>query len=113
MSTASRCFSFVLNACCRKSLDVSTIKVCPACSIRTETRSRLSRGSSDVQVSQSQAIEGTPVEVPVPKKVSFIKVKNDWSASVPLAKTEISRGLQARTLALQSFSPGDIAGAEF
>src|SRR2546430_8297632 len=73
MSTSSRCLSFGLNACCRKSLDVSTIKVCPPCSIRTETRRRLSRGSSEVQVSQSQAIEGTPVEVPVPKKVSFIE----------------------------------------
>ena len=29
-------------------------------------------GSAEVQVSQSQAIEGTPVEVPVPRKVSFI-----------------------------------------
>jgi len=37
-----------------------------------ETRKRLSRGSSDVQVSQSQAMEGTPVDVPVPRKVSFI-----------------------------------------
>ena len=44
----------------------------PACSMMTETRNRLSRGSSEVQVSQSQAMEGTPVEVPVPKKVSFI-----------------------------------------
>ncbi len=46
--------------------------VCPACSIRTETRRRLSRGSSDVHVSQLQAMEGTPVDVPVPRKVSFI-----------------------------------------
>src|SRR5436190_17954104 len=38
--------------------------------MRTDTRSRLSRGSSEVQVSQSQAIEGTPVEVPVPRKVN-------------------------------------------
>src|SRR5687768_4416059 len=38
----------------------------------TETRRRLSRGSSDVQVSHSQPIDGTPVEVPVPRKVSFI-----------------------------------------
>src|SRR4051812_1057561 len=40
--------------------------------MRTETLNRLSRGSSEVQVSQSQAIEGTPVEVPVPKNVSFM-----------------------------------------
>ena len=38
----------------------------------TETLRRLSRGSSEVQVSHSQPIDGTPVEVPVPKKVSFI-----------------------------------------
>src|SRR5438552_18043840 len=46
--------------------------VWPACSISTDTRRRLSRESSDVQVSQSQAIEGTPVDVPVPRKVSFM-----------------------------------------
>ena len=46
--------------------------VWPACSIKTETRRRLSRGSSEVQVSQSQAIDGTPVDVPVPRNVSFI-----------------------------------------
>jgi hypothetical protein len=51
---------------------VSTSTVCPACSTSTETRRRLSRGSSDVQVSQSQPMEGTPVEVPVPSKVNFI-----------------------------------------
>jgi hypothetical protein len=39
-----------------------------------ETRSRLSFVSSDKQVSQSQPIEGTPVDVPVPRKVSFIMV---------------------------------------
>jgi len=33
----------------------------------------LSRGSSDRQVSQSQPIDGTPVDVPVPRKVSFIE----------------------------------------
>jgi hypothetical protein len=38
-----------------------------------ETLSRLSLGSSDVQVSQWQAIEGTPVEVPVPRKISLIR----------------------------------------
>jgi hypothetical protein len=40
--------------------------------MRTDTRRRLSRGSSEMQVSQSHAIEGTPVDVPVPRKVSFI-----------------------------------------
>ena len=46
--------------------------VCPACSISTDTRRRLSRGSSEVHVSQLQAMEGTPVDVPVPRNVSFI-----------------------------------------
>ena len=44
----------------------------PACSMRMETRKRLSRGSSEVQVSHSQAMEGTPVDVPVPRNVSFM-----------------------------------------
>ena len=52
--------------------------VCPACSISTDTRRRLSRGSSDVHVSQLHAIEGTPVDVPVPKKVSFIRDKKNY-----------------------------------
>jgi hypothetical protein len=43
-----------------------------ACSMRTETRNRLSRGSTEVQVSHSQPMDGTPVEVPVPRKVSFM-----------------------------------------
>src|SRR5687768_16012862 len=42
------------------------------CSMRTDTRERLSRGSSDRHVSQLQAIDGTPVDVPVPRKVSLI-----------------------------------------
>src|SRR5205809_7396939 len=72
MSTASRRFKPNRRACWRKSLEVSTITVWPACSISTETRKRLSRESSEVHVSHSQAIEGTPVDVPVPRKVSFI-----------------------------------------
>src|SRR6266850_2225252 len=40
-----------------------------------ETRRRLSRGSVERQVSHWQAIEGTPVDVPVPRKVSFITRK--------------------------------------
>ena len=62
------------SACWRKSLDVSTRIVFPACSIRIDTRSRLSRGSSDMHVSQSHAIDGTPVEVPVPRNVSRIQL---------------------------------------
>jgi hypothetical protein len=36
-----------------------------------EERNLLSCGSVEVQTSQSQAITGTPCEVPVPKKVIF------------------------------------------
>lgn len=39
-------------------------------SMVAEVRVRLSRGSVDVQVAQSQAMTGTPAEVPVPKKRS-------------------------------------------
>src|SRR5438128_11138985 len=56
--------------------------VWPPCSIRTETRRRLSRGSSEMHVSQSHAIEGTPVEVPVPKKVSRISLESEvWGSA--------------------------------
>ncbi len=37
--------------------------------IRTDARSRRSRGSSERQTGQSQPIMGTPAEVPVPRKV--------------------------------------------
>src|SRR6266567_6642776 len=120
MSTASRCFSPFLKACCRKSLDVSTIKVCPACSIKTETRRRLSRGSSDVQVSQSQAIEGTPVEVPVPKKVSRILVQSPKSNVCSLIgpngldKSDVCcLALDLGHWTLDLFSARNVAGAEF
>src|SRR5687768_2448902 len=38
-----------------------------------ETLNRLSLGSSETQVSQSHPMDGTPVDVPVPRNVSFIK----------------------------------------
>jgi hypothetical protein len=40
-------------------------------SISTEDRNRLSFEFSERQTSQSQAIIGTPCDVPVPKKVIF------------------------------------------
>src|SRR5947199_8886729 len=80
MRIASSHLIFCLRACCRKSEEVSTSTVCPPCSIRIETRRRLSRGSSETHVSHSQPMEGTPVDVPVPKKVSFISVvSGQWS----------------------------------
>src|SRR6185503_20708302 len=72
INTASSRFKPNRKACWRKSEEVSTKTDWPACSMRIETRKRLSRGSFDVQVSQSQAIEGTPVDVPVPRNVSFM-----------------------------------------
>jgi hypothetical protein len=36
-----------------------------------EVRNRLSRESEEVQTLQSQAMSGTPWDVPVPKKVIF------------------------------------------
>lgn len=64
---------FARSACWRKSEEVSTSIVLPACSIKIEARRRLSRGSLERHVSQSHAIDGTPVDVPVPRKVNFIK----------------------------------------
>src|SRR3977135_4725870 len=83
------------------------ITVWPACSIKTDTRSRLSRGSSEMQVSQSQAIEGTPVDVPVPRKVSFMLVNG---------KPETGNGESKLNLCGLPFAvlptAGDITGAE-
>jgi len=41
-------------------------------SISMEALSRLSRGSVERHVSQSQPIDGTPVDVPVPRSVSLM-----------------------------------------
>jgi len=71
--TASSRFNFCRRACWRKSEEVSMRTLCPSCSTSTETRKRWSRGSSEVQVSHSQPMEGTPVEVPVPSRVNFIQ----------------------------------------
>jgi len=60
---------------------------CPACSMRMETRKRLSRGSSEVQVSHSQAMEGTPVDVPVPRKVSFM-IESNVETECPMSNVQ-------------------------
>ena len=78
MRMASSQLIFWRSACWRKSDEVSTRTVCPPCSTSTETRRRLSRASADEHVSQSQPMEGTPVDVPVPRKVSFILVNGKW-----------------------------------
>jgi hypothetical protein len=43
----------------------------PCVSSITDERNRLSLASDELQTSQSQAITGTPCEVPVPKNVIF------------------------------------------
>jgi len=51
---------------------VSITTFCPLRESRREGRSRLSWGSFDVQTRQWQAREGTPMEVPEPRMVSFM-----------------------------------------
>src|SRR2546430_5449041 len=57
-------------ACSRKSGVVSMITERPLYSMSTEGRVRLSRGSEELQTTQSQPIVGTPIEVPLPSTVS-------------------------------------------
>jgi hypothetical protein len=53
----------------RKSGEVSMTTFLPAKLSQTEARRRLSRGSVEVQTSQSQPMEGTPTLVPEPRTV--------------------------------------------
>src|ERR1041384_5820179 len=69
---AARWLSPTRRACCRKSIEGSIRTFFSWCSISTEVRNRLSRGSSDKQVSHSHPTDGTPTDVPVPRKVIFI-----------------------------------------
>src|SRR5215510_8361033 len=59
------------SACWRKSGVVSITTCCPLRDKSTEGRRRLSRGSAEVQTRQWQPREGTPMEVPEPRIVSF------------------------------------------
>src|SRR5216684_2353411 len=56
-------------SCKRRSGDVSIRKYFPNISIFTDCRSRLLRGSLEVQTVQAQPMTGTPVLVPLPRKV--------------------------------------------
>src|SRR5882724_7458410 len=47
-------------------------KCLPCISIFTDWRNRLLRGSDDAQTAQEQPTTGTPVEVPLPRKVTRI-----------------------------------------
>src|ERR1700676_1742263 len=59
-------------ACWRKSGVVSMTMFCSARERSSEGRRRLSWGSLEVQTRQWQPREGTPMEVPEPRTVSFI-----------------------------------------
>src|SRR5437870_13060924 len=56
----------------RRSGVVSIRNTFPCDSIFTDCRSRLFRASSDVQTRQAHPTTGTPVEVPVPRKVTIM-----------------------------------------
>src|SRR5262249_8610595 len=71
-SIASICLMPWVNACCRKSVEASMRMVLPSNCTRIDARRRLSLGSSDRQVSQSQPTVGIPTEGPVTKKVILI-----------------------------------------
>src|SRR5438477_11075786 len=59
-------------SCRRRSGVVSMRKYLPRDSIFTDCRRRLSRGSSDAQTRHGQPTTGTPVDVPVPRKVTIM-----------------------------------------
>ena len=60
------------SAWARRSDEVSIRMVAPpGRPIRIEGRDRLSRGSVDRHTAQAQPIIGTPMDVPVPRKVTF------------------------------------------
>ena len=61
---------FSRSACSRKSGPLSTKTHTSGVSIKMEARVRVSSGSDDVQILQSQPITGTPTEVLVPRNVS-------------------------------------------
>ena len=60
------------NICNRKSGPQSMSIVVSPSSSNAEQRKRVSRGSDDVHTSHLQPTSGTPVDVPVPKNVSFM-----------------------------------------
>src|SRR5207247_3870351 len=64
-----------------KSGAVSMTTARPSNSSSTEGRVRLSRGSEDVHTGQRQAKVGTPVEVPVPRKVNLISSRSEEHTS--------------------------------
>src|SRR5438093_12994160 len=75
-------------ACWRKSGVVSITTTRPSNSSMTEGRVRLSWGSEDLHTRQSQARVGTPVDVPVPRKVSLISPSVHVVAQAPQNSSE-------------------------
>ena len=63
--------------CWRKSGPQSRRMRLSSVSTNTDVRSRESRGSWLVQTGHVQPVSGTPVEVPVPRKVIFIFLGQD------------------------------------
>src|SRR5579863_48964 len=70
--TASSRSIFARSACCRKSGVVSMTTFCSPRDSKIEGRNRLSWGSAEVQTLQWHASEGTPIEVPEPRIVTFM-----------------------------------------
>jgi hypothetical protein len=67
-------------------------RVC-AVSRRAEVRSRLSCGSLLLQTSQVQPRTGTPLEVPVPRKVKVPPASSEEEEKPPLSPPERREGL--------------------
>lgn len=59
----------------RKSGPASMTRRTPRVSTMADVRSRLSRGSVERQTAHRHPMTGTPCEVPVPRKVSFMRQK--------------------------------------
>src|SRR6266568_6320298 len=99
-----------IGACWRKSGVVSMTTTRPSNSSMTEGRVRLSWGSGDWQTGQLQARVGTPVDVPVPRKVSFISPSVHVAARVPQSSDEAhTKRLPAAWPLLLSSCPGSYA----
>src|ERR1043166_8506010 len=116
-SIASSHLSPIRSACWRKSIEASMSMLHPLCSTSTEVRRRLSRGSSDVHVSHSQPIEGTPVEVPVPSKVNFIRSGQQSAFSLLSSaggqmSTALDRRSRKKADRRKLLSPRDVAAGE-
>src|SRR5882762_4052364 len=85
---ASRRSRLTRRACWRKSGVVSITTFCPLRESRRDGRRRLSWGSFEVQTRQWQAREGTPMEVPEPRMVTFMGAADIGSVRLYLEMEE-------------------------